>query len=41
MEELQDVNILLFKKAKAFDLSDKQQQRSWNWCLKYSVPDIS
>lgn len=41
MEELQTNYPSVSIKAKAFDLSDKQQAKDLgNWCLKYSVPDI-
>jgi len=41
MEELQTNYPSISIKAKAFDLSDKQQAKDLgNWCLKYAVPDI-
>ena len=41
MEELQTKYPSVSIKAKAFDLSDKQQAKDLgNWCLKYTVPDI-
>ena len=41
MEELQTNYPSVSIKAKAFDLTDKQQAKDLgNWCLKYSVPDI-
>ena len=41
MEELQTKYPGVAIKAKAFDLSDKQQAKDLgNWCLKYAVPDI-
>jgi len=41
MEELQTQYPSVSIKAKAFDLSDKQQAKDLgNWCLKYNVPDI-
>jgi len=41
MEELQTNYPSVSIKAKAFDLSDKQQAKDLgNWCLKYTVPDI-
>ena len=41
MEELQTKYLSVSIKAKAFDLSDKQQAKELgNWCLKYTVPDI-
>ena len=41
MEELQTKYPSVSIKAKAFDLSDKQQAKELgNWCLKYTVPDI-
>ncbi len=41
MEELQTKYPSVSIKAKAFDLSDKQQAKDLgNWCLKYAVPDI-
>lgn len=41
MEELQTNNPPVSIKAKAFDLTDKQQAKDLgNWCLKYSIPDI-
>ena len=41
MEELQTKYPSVLIKAKAFDLSDKQQAKDLgNWCLKYNVPDI-
>ena len=41
MEELQTKYPSVSIKAKAFDLSDKQQAKNLgNWCLKYTVPDI-
>ena len=41
MEELQTKYPSVKIKAKAFDLSDKQQAKDLgNWCLKYAVPDI-
>ena len=41
MEELQTKYSSISIKAKAFDLSDKQQAKELgNWCLNYSVPDI-
>lgn len=41
MEELQTKYPSVTIKAKAFDLSDKQQAKDLgNWCLKYAVPDI-
>jgi len=41
MEELQTKYPSISIKAKAFDLTDKQQAKDLgNWCLKYMVPDI-
>ena len=41
MEELQTKYPPVLIKAKAFDLSDRQQAKDLgNWCLKYTVPDI-
>lgn len=41
MEELQTKYPSVSIKAKAFDLSDKQQAKDLgNWCLHYVVPDI-
>jgi short-subunit dehydrogenase len=41
MEELQTKYPSVSIKAKAFDLTDKQQAKDLgNWCLKYVVPDI-
>ena len=41
MEELQTRYSPVSIKAKAFDLSDKQQARELgNWCLQYAVPDV-
>ena len=41
IEELQTNYPSVSIKAKAFDLSDKQQAKDLgNWCLKYTVPDI-
>lgn len=41
MEELQTNNPSISIKAKAFDLTDKQQAKDLGtWCLKYTVPDI-
>lgn len=41
MEELQTKYPAVSIKAKAFDLSDKQQAKELgSWCLKYAVPDI-
>ena len=41
MEELQTKYASVSIKAKAFDLSDKQQAKDLgNWCLQYGVPDI-
>lgn len=41
MEELQTKYPSVSIKAKAFDLSDKQQAIDLgNWCLKYAIPDI-
>ena len=41
MEELQTKYPSVSIKAKAFDLSDKQQAKELGtWCLKYAVPDI-
>ena len=41
MEELQTKYPSVSIKAKAFDLTDKQQAKDLgNWCLKYIVPDI-
>ena len=41
MEELQTKYPSASIKAKAFDLSDKQQAKDLgNWCLEYTVPDI-
>jgi len=41
MEELQTKYPSISIKAKAFDLTDKQQAKDLgNWCLKYVVPDI-
>jgi len=41
MEELQTKHPSVSIKAKAFDLSDKQQAKGLgNWCLKYAIPDI-
>ena len=41
MEELQTNYPSVSIKAKAFDLSDKQQAKELgNWCLKYAIPDI-
>ena len=41
MEELQSKYPSVSIKAKAFDLTDKQQAKDLgNWCLKYVVPDI-
>lgn len=41
MEELQTKFPSVSIRAKAFDLSDKQQAKELgNWCLKYAVPDI-
>ena len=41
MEELQTKFPSVSIKAKAFDLTDKQQAKDLgNWCLKYTVPDI-
>ena len=41
MEELQTNFPSVSIKAKAFDLSDKQQAKDLgNWCLKYAIPDI-
>ncbi|HMK20340.1 MAG TPA: SDR family oxidoreductase [Chitinophagaceae bacterium] len=41
MEELQTKYPSVSIKAKAFDLSDKQQAKELgSWCLKYIVPDI-
>ena len=41
MEELQTNHPSVSIKAKAFDLSDKQEAKDLgNWCLKYAVPDI-
>lgn len=41
MEELQTKYPAVSIKAKAFDLSDKQQAKDLgSWCLKYVVPDI-
>jgi short-subunit dehydrogenase len=41
MEELQTKYPSISIKAKAFDLSDKQQAKDLaTWCLKYTVPDI-
>lgn len=41
MEELQTKYPSVSIKAKAFDLSDKQQAKDLgSWCLKYAVPDV-
>jgi short-subunit dehydrogenase len=41
MEELQTKYPSISIKAKAFDLTDKQQAKELgNWCLKYAIPDI-
>ena len=41
MEELQTRHPSASIKAKAFDLSDKQQAKELgSWCLKYAIPDI-
>ena len=41
MEEFQTNYPSVSIKAKAFDLSDKEQAKELgNWCLKYAVPDI-
>ena len=41
MEELQTKYPSISIKAKAFDLSNKEQAKELgNWCLKYSIPDI-
>jgi short-subunit dehydrogenase len=41
MEELQTKYPSVSIKAKAFDLSDKQQAKELgNWCLRYAIPDI-
>jgi len=41
MEELQTKYPSVSIKAKAFDLTDKEQAKNLgNWCLKYTVPDI-
>ncbi|HET6768704.1 MAG TPA: SDR family oxidoreductase [Chitinophagaceae bacterium] len=41
MEELQTKYSSVSIKAKAFDLTDKQQAKDLgNWCLKYVIPDI-
>jgi short-subunit dehydrogenase len=41
MEELQTNYPSVSIKAKAFDLTDKQQAKELgNWCLKYTIPDI-
>lgn len=41
MEELQTKYPSVSIKAKAFDLSDKQEAKELgNWCLKYTIPDI-
>ena len=41
MEELQTNYPSVSIKAKAFDLTDKQQAKDLgNWCLKYAIPDI-
>lgn len=41
MEELQTKYPSVSIKAKAFDLSEKQQAKDLgNWCLKYAVPDV-
>ena len=41
MEELQTKYPSVSIKAKAFDLSDKQQAKDLGiWCLKYAIPDI-
>ncbi|HEV8271390.1 MAG TPA: SDR family oxidoreductase [Chitinophagaceae bacterium] len=41
MEELQNNYPSVSIKAKAFDLTDKQQAKELgNWCLKYTIPDI-
>lgn len=41
MEELQTKYSSVSIKAKAFDLSDKQQAKELGtWCLQYAVPDI-
>jgi short-subunit dehydrogenase len=41
MEELQTNYPSVSIKAKAFDLTNKQQAKDLgNWCLKYTVPDI-
>ena len=41
MEELQTNFPSVSIKAKAFDLSDKQQAKDLgNWCLEYAIPDI-
>ena len=41
MEDLQTNYPSISIKAKAFDLSDKQQAKDLgSWCLKYAVPDI-
>jgi len=41
MEELQTKYPSVSIKAKAFDLSDKQQAKDLgSWCLKYVIPDI-
>ncbi len=41
MEDLQTRYASVSIKAKAFDLTDKEQTKELgNWCLKYTVPDI-
>ena len=41
MEELQTNYPSVLIKAKAFDLTDKEQAKDLgNWCLKYTIPDI-
>ena len=41
MEELQTKHPSISIRAKAFDLTDKQQAKDLgNWCLNYAVPDI-
>ena len=41
MEELQTNYPSVSIKAKAFDLTDKEQAKELgNWCLKYTIPDI-
>jgi len=41
MEELQTKYPSVSIKAKAFDLTDKEQAKGLgNWCLKYTIPDV-